>query len=85
MKLVDHKKLARLMREQKKGARTLGLSVGLGKSTMDRLRRGEHKSTREDVAKAIERELNVEPGTLFVMPAVSRVPCDCHCHGAVAA
>lgn len=84
MELVDHRKLARLMREQSKGARTLGRSVGLGKSTLDRLRRGEHKSTREDVALAIERELNVEPGTLFVMPTVSRVPCNCRCHGAAA-
>lgn len=82
MKLVDHKELARLMDGQGKSVRGLGARVGLGKSTMARLRRGEHKSTSEDVAKAIERELQVAPGTLFVVP---RVPCNCACHGTVAA
>ena len=85
MNLVDHKELARLMRERGMGARKLGNRVGLGKSTLDRLRRGEHKSTREEVARAIEQELGVEPETLFVMPPVSRVPCQCACHGSAAA
>lgn len=85
MELLDHTELARLMRDRGKGARRLAPRVGLGKSTIGRLQRGEHRSTRAEAALAIEDELEVPRGTLFREPEAPRVKCTCDCHGAAAA
>lgn len=80
--LTSHHELNRLMRARRVSVRALGAAVGLGKSTVFRLRSGAAPVTSADAADAIEKELGVEPGTLFVVPVMSRAPSKCRLCGA---
>jgi transcriptional regulator with XRE-family HTH domain len=80
--LTSHDELNRLMGDRGISVRALGAAIGLGKSTVDRLRSGGQRLTSAESAKAIETELGVEPGSLFVVPDVPRAPRVCRLCGA---
>lgn len=78
--LTSHDELNRLMGARGISVRALAAAVGLGKSTVGRLRSGSAPVTSAEPAEAIEKELGVEPGSLFVVPDVPRAPRVCrHC------
>jgi DNA-binding Xre family transcriptional regulator len=71
--LIDRGILIRYMEFRDLSCKTLADKVGCSKATIGHLRSGHTKSLRRsDWAKAIERELNVPPGSLFE-PKVYRV------------
>lgn len=66
LKLIDRMTLVRYMEFRDMSCKQLADRVGCSKATIGHLRSGHTKSIRDgDWAKAIERELNAPPGSLF--------------------
>lgn len=66
LRLIDRSTLARYMEFRSMSCADLARRVGCSKATIGHLRSGHTQSIRnEKWAKAIERELNVPPGSLF--------------------
>lgn len=75
VRLIDAATLARYMEFRDETVRSLAHKVGCSHGTIGHLRSGHTRTVKGEWAKAIERELNAPPGSLFV-PVVSRVSGD---------
>ena len=66
LRLIDRSLLIKYMEFRDFSCATLAVRVGCSKATIGHLRSGHTQSiSRQMWAKAIERELNVPPGSLF--------------------
>lgn len=72
VRVVDRRILEHYIKFRGYSYAKLSEKVGCSKATIGHLVSGHVKTTRKEWAKAIERELDAPPGSLFV-PVVSRV------------
>jgi len=72
VRLISARVLADYMTHREETVRSLATKVGCSPSTVGHLRSGKRNTCKPAVAKAIEKQLNAPPGSLFVAQ-VSRV------------